>query len=1427
MKKFSLNGSCLSNSINFERSILRSFSLLFFITLIALCNVSHAQADETISCLEDLETPSFDADLECELESESIFSSETGAATSECVFSTAFGDGDDWALWIPNQDGLGSDDFVPTTSLSFTQYADGTANLSGQVENSSNDQEILLLDFWFENAQDWTDWSDQGRYYKDDAGLAGNNFLDWTYYELVADASHAVGANALLGDVLHFSHNPADYFFGFQLGEGANNKNANYGFSGWFYYTGTLYGEEVSGNGDINADGECVQLVDEGCVHDTEFTYVYTATDACGNIYLEEYIVQVLDEIAPVFTDGPEDMEVSCEDWPLPLADCVAIDNCEGEVTYVEPTESTEAGNCPAELIVTRTWGAIDACGNTATHTQTITVVDNVAPALSNLPSEEITVECDAIPDAADVQASDNCSTFDLDYMTSTEEGDCPNSYTIIRTWSAEDACGNFSSFTQTINVEDTEAPVISLEQLISVECSETENIFASASDNCSDEDAIEIVYTDVLNSGGCMGVLERVYTATDECGNSSEATQYITITDTTAPEMECAPNAEYECSDDYPSAQEDAPEVSDNCSEVTLSLEESTEEGTCLTTITRVWTAEDYCGNTTTCTQVITLVDTTDPEFTSFPEDLTFSCEDEIPAPVNPEADDNCGEVTISLTSEEEAGECDGEYTLSRIFRAEDECGNFTIGVQTLTITDDIAPLFTFVPEDLTLECTDEVPAVNAQAEDTCSEATVSYTDSEEGDSCELVITRTFTAVDACGNESTTSQTIVILDTEAPTFQGPNSIDMPCDVELPNTTISASDLCNSVELEYTDQMVSGGCAGQIIRTFTATDLCGNEASMQQIIDLFDNSNPEFTAFPIDVTVECDEATPVSQMVDATDNCSEVVIEYLGQEIEEGDCPHNFTIIRTWSATDACDNETLRSQTITVEDTTAPEVTAPADLSHECDETPDYGMAQATDNCGEVTISISEETTGDGCETILTRTFTATDECGNSSEAEQLITIVDTTAPYFTFIPQDLTHQCDEQPAYGMAQGDDNCNEFTISVSTEESGDNCETILTRTFTITDACDNSTQATQTITIVDTEAPELDGENVLEIDCDELDAETSVIVTDNCNAATVELIYEDVFVSGGCTGQVIRTWTAIDECGNESEEFVQILDLVDNQNPEVLSQPADLTLECTENVPMSAPEFTDNCDEELSIIFSESSTGDSCEEVITRTWIASDDCGNETIVGQTITILDTEAPVITDVPQGFSHSCDESPEYGSIIAVDACNEVSISVEESTSGDACESTLTRVHTATDACGNSAEYVQIITIFDDEAPVFTFVPAAIEHSCDESPEYGMATATDNCNGANISVSQETLAQDDCTTVIERTFTATDACGNETEASQLITISDDEAPTFNNMPSDVTVTLAAAGTSSSQSNTKSAGNPERTGSVVSSIVIV
>ena len=102
-------------------------------------------------------------------------------------------------------------------------------------------------------------------------------------------------------------------------------------------------------------------------------------------------------------------------------------------------------------------------------------------------------------------------------------------------------------------------------------------------------------------------------------------------------------------------------------------------------------------------------------------------------------------------------------------------------------------------------------------------------------------------------------------------------------------------------------------------------------------------------------------------------------------------------------------------QTITVEDTTAPEFTSvPADYTSECSDALILDDATASDNCGEVTIEVSSETiAGDaaGNYTVV-RTFTATDDAGNSSQAQaDALRLKTGTAPEFTVVSAFGLHQ--------------------------------------------------------------------------------------------------------------------------------------------------------------------------------------------------------------------------------------------------------------------------------------------------------------------------------------------------------------------------------------------------------------------------------
>src|SRR5262249_2607761 len=143
-------------------------------------------------------------------------------------------------------------------------------------------------------------------------------------------------------------------------------------------------------------------------------------------------------------------------------------------------------------------------------------------------------------------------------------------------------------------------------------------------------------------------------------------------------------------------------------------------------------------------------------------------------------------------------------------------------------------------------------------------------------------------------------------------------------------------------------------------------------------------------------------------------------------------------------------------------------------------------------------------------------------------------------------------------------------------------------------------------------------------------------------DGCGG-TVGISYSDAPPSPHFTGKpgVNRTLYAVDACGNTNSCVPPITFLVTTRP--VLSgfpSPASTNVQCYSQVP-TAPTVTasDNCSGDLGAItpvVMESKPGSSCSNVITRTWTATDNCGNSTNCMQTIIVNDTTKPIITCPP-----------------------------------------------------------------------------------------------------------------------------------------------------------------------------------------------
>ena len=126
-------------------------------------------------------------------------------------------------------------------------------------------------------------------------------------------------------------------------------------------------------------------------------------------------------------------------------------------------------------------------------------------------------------------------------------------------------------------------------------------------------------------------------------------------------------------------------------------------------------------------------------------------------------------------------------------------------------------------------------------------------------------------------------------------------------------TPISAKSSCGEVTVEMNEQMFSGGCLGNLVRTYVFTDDCGNKEQAEQYIVLQDDKKPVFVDAPKDVLAYAN-AIPEQAKIEVVDNSEGKIELEFSEKIED------HQVLRTWLATDQCGNQTIATQIITIQD---------------------------------------------------------------------------------------------------------------------------------------------------------------------------------------------------------------------------------------------------------------------------------------------------------------------------------------------------------------------------------------------------------------------------------------------------------------------------------------------------------------------------
>ena len=450
------------------------------------------------------------------------------------------------------------------------------------------------------------------------------------------------------------------------------------------------------------------------------------------------------------------------------------------------------------------------------------------------------------------------------------------------------------------------------------------------------------------------------------------------------------------------------------NCSTpptITFSDSYDTTCGT-IETITRTWTAQDACDNPiATCIQIITVVDQT-PPVASCPADISVDTDlNQCSAVVDYsiEGTDSCGGVTITQTSGLVSGSMFPIGDTVNTFEIQDECGNlsecsFVVTVvnnndaqaicQDITIALDAMGMASITPSDINggtvVLC--ETPDITIDVDTfTCDNIGPNNV--------------TLSVVDAAGNISSCVAIVTVEDTIAPEVICQNitvALGSSGAANITTDMIDAgsSDACG-IET-YTIDTTSFDCSsiGLNIVTLTITDSSGNTNSCTAEVLVQDTLAP--TAICQDITIELGPdgtATISSADIDngSSDNCGEVTYEVSTTTFDCSDIGSNIVNLLVF------DSNGLASEcfaTVTVLDSATPtaicqDITISLDLDYTATITPADIDGGSIDNCTLSNTSININTFD--CSNLgpNTVTLTVTDQNGNQSSCEAVVTVLE------------------------------------------------------------------------------------------------------------------------------------------------------------------------------------------------------------------------------------------------------------------------------------------------------------------------------------------------------------------------------------------------------------------------------------------------
>ena len=623
------------------------------------------------------------------------------------------------------------------------------------------------------------------------------------------------------------------------------------------------------------------------------------------------------------------------------------------------------------------------------------------------------------------------------------------------------------------------------------------------------------------------------------------------------------------------------------------------------------------------------------------------------------------------------------------------------------------------------------------------------------------------WTATDGAGASATASQSVSVSDTTAPAIGALTNVQAPSTGTLTPVTLTApsvTDLVDPSPAMQNDAPANGFPMGMTVVTWTATDASGNSANAEQTVMITaPSSGPLTITAPADVTGEATgPATALTLgMANAGGGQGQLSIT---NDAPAGGFPVGATLV-VWTVTDAANTMVTDSQTVTVTDTTAPTITAPANVSRI-----ESGTLPTTVVLGTPTVSdladpapaVTNNAPAAGFPLGTTDvTWTATDASGNQATAVQRVTI--NPPPTCSSLQPEFA--ADVYPVFDEAENCGSCHTPPNIVST-----------TNGFNILANDATGFELFRTISNID------------------INGESSMTVKALGGATHGG---GDRFAGRG--GALAPDYVVI-------EEFVtKVTNCTDTPVPLTLMAPMPVTEEATganTTVTLGTPQAVGG---DGNYTYSnDAPAGGFPLGATTVTWTVTDGTSATATATQTITVSDTTAPTLA-APASVTVPENGTPTpvaLGTPTVSDIVDPAPAVTNNAPAGGFPLGTTNVTWTATDASGNEATAVQVVTVnAPAPGPLTVTAPANVAAEATGPTTnvaigmasamggQGMLTITNNAPAGGYPVG--------ATTVV---WTVTDTANATATANQTVTINDTTAPSIT-APADVTGTQNGAST--------------------------